>query len=292
MPEIKSIPDQGYIHDNRVFYLIGLIALLFVITFYAPMRELYRDWSIDPNYSHGFLIPVISMYFLWLRRHDLPRNQNGIAWPGIGIMLIGMIGAVLGSAAAEWFMLRSSMALFLHGMVLYAIGWGNYKRIWFPMNYLWLMIPLPYVVYYAMTFPLQRLSTYLAYQIITAMGIASIIEGNILRFANFSLEVIEACSGLRSIMVLLALSAPIAYMSSLRLPCKFILFFSAIPIAIIVNSFRLVLTALMGLFGNPESIDDVLMHQGAGVMVFILGLAFVLMLNRIFLWINHCEKPA
>ncbi len=292
MPESKSIPEQGYIHDHRVFYWIGLIALLFVVTFYAPIRELYRDWSIDPNYSHGFLIPVVSMYFLWLQRHDLTRNQTGMAWPGIGIMLIGMIGAILGSAAAEWFVLRSSMVLFLHGMVIYAIGWSGYKRVWFPLNYLWLMIPLPYVIYYTMTFPLQRLSTYLAYLVVTVMGIPSIIEGNILHFSNFSLEVIEACSGLRSIMVLLALSAPIAYMSPLRLPCKFILFFSAIPIAIIVNTLRLVITALMGLFGNPAYIDDLLMHQGAGIMVFLLGLAFVLMMNRVLLWINPCEKSA
>ncbi len=294
MAPVKPFPARGTIHYSQLKIIapVLFIATLFVYTFYAPLRELYRDWTIDPNYSHGFLVPIISAYFLWHRRSELKLNRSSFSWIGLLVMVLGMAGAIIGSAAAEWFVLRTSMLLFLQGIILFVFGWPAYKHIWFPMNYLWLMIPLPYVIYYSMTFPLQRLSSYLAYLILSIMGVPTLLEGNILHFPNFSLEVIEACSGLRSIMVLLALSAPIAYMSSLRLSCKILLFLSAIPIAIVANTLRLVITAFTGLFGNPEYIEDMLMHQGAGILVFFLGLILVLSLNHILLRVQLCRKSS
>lgn len=260
----------------RQYLPLALLALAFVALFFPALRELVRDWTIDPNYEHGFLVPFIAAYLLWQKR---TLWQNETLQPAFGAGLIvcfsGSLLFIVATAGAEWFVARSAMLLTLYGLVIYFAGWPLFKKNAVPLLYLGFMIPLPYVIYYRLTFPLQQIASTGAFRALSLLGLSGQQEGNILHFAGFSLEVIEACSGLRSIMVLITLAALIAYMTSVPNLWRWLLFVSAVPVAIVANIFRLIILALLGIFVSPEAAMSFL-HEGSGILVFLVGL-FLLM---------------
>lgn len=274
----------------RQYLPLALLALVFFTLFFPALRELVRDWTIDPNYEHGFLIPVIAAYLLWQKR-EVWRNATLQPAFGLGLMLClgGFALFIIATAAAEWFVARSAMLLALCGLVIYFAGWRFFRRLSVPLLYLGFMIPLPYVVYYRLTFPLQQIASTGAFRALRLIGLAGQQEGNILHFSGFSLEVIEACSGLRSIMVLLALAALIAHMTPVSNLWRWALFAGAVPVAIAANIFRLMILALLGIFISPETAMSFL-HEGSGIMVFLVGLFLLMMLAGVAVSVNKSKS--
>ncbi len=263
-----------------------VLAACFIVLFYYPLRELLVDWIIDPNYQHGFLIPLVSVYFLWQKKEEMGSLAPAPALGG-GLMLLclSMLLFVLGTAAAEWFVSRVAMLLCLIGLVIFFGGKNLFKVIWFPILYLAFMIPLPYILYYKVAFPLQQVASFSAFHTLGLIGIAGLKEGNILHFPGFSLEVIEACSGLRSMMVLVALAALVAYSTKLPNISRWILFFAAVPIAVVANIFRLLIIAALGIFWSAEAAESFL-HEGSGLLVFLCGLFLLLGFAGLLKWFN------
>ncbi len=263
-----------------------LLAAAFVGLFFYPLRELVIDWSIDPNYEHGFLIPFISGYLIWQKRAQLRQASFRPEWAkGFVFLALAMLLFILATATAEWFLARISMLLALYGIVICFGGLVLFRTLAVPLLYLGFMIPLPYVLYHRLTFPLQQISSYSAFQVMSALGLAGLREGNILHFQDFSLEVIEACSGLRSIMVLLALSALIAYLASLPNIWRWFLFAAAVPVAIVANVFRLVILGFLGIFWDKEVVKS-LLHEGSGVIVFVCGLFLLIGMAGVLQWFS------
>jgi EpsI family protein len=274
----SSKPENNRAHFKPHSWLpLALLALGFVVLFHPALRELARDWTLDANYEHGFLVPIIAGYLLWQKR-GVWRNMPLQPSFGLGLTLsaIGFVLYTVANAGAEWFIARAAMLLTLYGLVIYFAGLRCFRQISAPLLYLGFMIPLPYVIYYRLTFPLQQIASTGAFRLLSALGLAGRQEGNILHFSGFSLEVIEACSGLRSIMVLVTLAALMAYLTMLPNRWRWVLFLSAVPVAIIANIFRLIILALLGVFISPEAAMSFL-HEGSGVLVFLTGL-FLLML--------------
>jgi exosortase len=267
-----------------------LLAAVFCILFFSALRELLLDWSIDPNYNHGFLIPLISAYLIWKKRKKL---QCMIFQPafgkGIALLCCAMSLFIVANAGAEWFLTRAAMLLCIIGLVIYFGGKTLFCELWFPLLYLGFMIPLPYVIYYRLTFPLQQLASFSAFHTMQWFGIPSLREGNILHFAGYSLEIIEACSGLRSIMVLMALGALVAYMAVLPSRLRWLLFLVTIPIAVLANILRLAIIAALGIFWSPE-IAKSFLHESSGILVFLCGLFMLLMLAGILQWFNSRKR--
>lgn len=268
----------------------ALLMAVFLILFSAALRELWVDWTIDPNYQHGFLIPLISFYLIWQKRNKLRhmRLQPAI---NAGFFIIGsaLVLFLVATAGAEWFLARTSMLLCLIGLVIYFGGKTLWRETWFPLLYLGFMIPLPYVIYYRLTFPLQQLASFSAFQVMQCFGIPGLREGNILHFTGFSLEVIEACSGLRSIMVLMALGAIVAYTAHLPNSQRWLLFLAAIPIAIAANILRLMFIANLGIFWSAEAARSFL-HEGSGLLVFLAGLFLLLTFAGVLQWFNSRKR--
>ena len=262
----------------------ALLTAMFFALFLPALRELVRDWTIDPNYEHGFLVPVIAAYLIWQKREAWQNETLQPAWR-LGLMLsfAGCALFIIATAGAEWFVARAAMLLTLYGTVLYFAGWRFFKRISVPLLYLGFMIPLPYVIYYRLTFPLQQIASTGAFRALNLLGLAGQQEGNILHFSGFSLEVIEACSGLRSIMVLVTLAALIANMTAVSNLWRWLLFLSAVPVAIVANVFRLIILALLGIFVSPEAAMSFL-HEGSGILVFIIGLFLLMTLAGSMKW--------
>ncbi|MFQ5608437.1 MAG: exosortase/archaeosortase family protein, partial [Candidatus Zixiibacteriota bacterium] len=247
------------------------IALAALFLVYLPaLADLAADWWNDPNYSHGFLIPLISGYLLFKDRTSLRRAIEQRGRPGLGavITLTGAMGMyILGNGAAEYFTVRLSFVLALTSLAWYFLGSPFLKRAWFPLLFLFFMIPWPYVIYYAATFPLQLLATKVSMVALNIVGVSAVRDGNIIHLPGMSLEVAEACSGVRSMISLLALGALYSYLAQKRLWARGTLFLSTLPIALVTNSIRVFFTALLA-YAAEAPVTEEPWHSALGMSVF------------------------
>ncbi|HOP06605.1 MAG TPA: exosortase/archaeosortase family protein [candidate division Zixibacteria bacterium] len=251
-----------------LFWLpFGLLAAVYL----PALIDLVSDWWQDPNYSHGFLVPVVSAWLLWSKRDTLPRTLSPGAPIGLAMIIGGALLFVLANGAAEYFTIRFSLILTLFGLLWYLWGYEFIRRAWFELTFLLFMIPIPYVIYYAITFPMQLLSSKITVAVLNFMGAGAIRQGNIIHLADTSLEVAEACSGMRSLISLLALGALYAWLSNQRTPGKWILFVSTIPIAIFSNVVRVLVTSVLAYTGGFDVVSEPA-HSILGLIVFLVAL--------------------
>ena len=271
------MPNQSVSTGKSTAILLAVFGL-FIIIYLPVLSGLVTEWYNDDNYSHGFLIPLISGFLIWKKRAHLKELVNPKGdHVGLILVLMGMGLFVLATAAAEYYTLRFSMVITLYGLVWYLLGRKVAIEAWFEILFLVFMIPLPYVLYYSATFPMQLFATKVTVKMLNIIGMSAVRQGNIIHLPGYSLEVAEACSGLRSLISLLALGAVYARISQKGLPRQIILFLSTIPIAIAANVFRILFTTVGAYTVSRELAEDFL-HELSGMMVFIV--AFIML----FLW--------
>ena len=277
-------------HINFRDYLpLLLVTICFMTLYNQVIHKMIQDWSIDDNFSHGFMIPFISGYLIWQQRKRLSDTLvNPSNW-GIILIATSLLFFFIAYIGAEQFTMRFSMILLILSISVYFAGWKFTKAIFPPVAYLIFMIPIPAIIWNKIAFPLKIFATKMAVDVIHFFEIPAYREGNIIHLTNTTLEVVDACSGLRSLMSLLALSAAFALISNHTRIGKLILILSAIPIAIFTNIVRLSSTAALARHFGPQVAEGFL-HDTSGILVF--GLAFALLygihscLNRIkgFKW--------
>ncbi len=280
-----QIEKDKVVSHIKKFKFQYIIILLLVITNIQIFADLVSDWMHDDNYSHGFFIIPISVYLFFKKRNELvfpSQKSTG----GLFLFIVGLIMIILGTAASEFFTTRVGFVAALSGFALYTIGCQNFKKVWFPFFFLLFMIPIPSIIYYAATLPMQLLATKVTVGLLQVIGVPVARNGNIIALPNYSLEVVEACSGLRSLMTLLALGALYSYT---RMPGKvlpIVLFLATIPIAIATNIFRIFITAL-GAYAISKELAENFLHELSGMLVFITALIMMLILGAILRWIRN-----
>ena len=216
---IFSAKNSAVSQGPRKFYEyipFSILTVVYLALFQGTLGKLVTDWGQDANFSHGYLVPVISGYMAWHKRNDwLGRESEPSNW-GLAILLMGGLLHVAGNAAAELFTMRFSMVLTLWGLLLYMKGRKVSQSLFFPVLYLLFMIPIPAVLWNGIAFPMQLWASQITARVLEVIGIAVLREGNVLHLPTTTLEVVEACSGIRSLTSLLALSAAFAYFASLK----------------------------------------------------------------------------
>ena len=248
---------------------------------FAPiLYYMLIHWKAVPDYSHGFLVAPLAAYFAWERRAQLRRASVEPSWWGCIPLAIGTLALAIGRLGVELMAMRTAFVLTLIGLVLLLLGRQVFRVLAFPLLFLFLMVPLPQSLVNVIAFPLQLIAADLAVDSLHALGIPALREGNIIHLASTQLFVAEACSGLRSLMALGTLAVVFAYFFRRNAVERLVIVLSAIPIAILVNAFRVGLTGyLTHRFG--EGAAEGLIHQTEGFFTF--GLAFALLLVEAWL---------
>jgi exosortase A len=246
--------------------LVACLALLY----FRILQGLASDWIHMPDFSHGFLIPIVSFYLVYERRKELSILSPSTAWTGFGLIVFGILLLLLGNLAAEYFTMRFSMLVVLGGIVLFLLGKEFFKTLIFPIIFLIFMIPIPSVLMDRITFPMQLFASKVAAKSLYLIGIPVLREGNIILLANTSLEVAEACSGIRSLISLLALSVVYAYFSQKTTLKRVLLILSTFPIAIIANAARVTGTGILA-HHYGDKVAQGFFHGFSGWILFVVA---------------------
>ncbi len=272
---------KDYLHRYRIELL--LTSLLLLLLYGAILFGMAADWYHDANYAHGFLVPFIAGYFVYQRRGELAESRiSPSAW-GLPIVLLALAQLTAGTLMREQFTVRTSLLLLCMGMVLYFGGGTIFRLLFLPLGYLLFMVPLPYLVHDAVAFPLRQFVTMISVGFLQIIGLTVLREGNIIMFPAFSLEVADACSGIRSLISILALSVALAFMLRLSPLGRWLLVLSAVPVAIATNALRVILTGVLGRYLGVAAAQG-FFHEFAGLTIFALAMAllgvFGLLLQR------------
>ena len=274
-------------------------ALLF--TYAIVLSKLARTWWNDENYSHGLLIPFIIAYILWTQRERLARESTkpSTLWGG-AVVLLALMALWAGTAGAELFMQRISLVLILAGTVIYFWGFRLLQLLLVPLSLLALAIPIPAIIFNKVAFPLQLFASRCAVWSMSLFDIPVLRQGNVIELLPLGaretrkLEVVEACSGIRSLMTLVTLAVVFAYFTHPRSDGSpeghrrgviewlksygfwrsAVLILSAVPIAILTNGLRVSGTGVLAHYYGPE-VADGFFHSFSGWVIYVA--AFLLL---------------
>jgi len=252
-------------------------ALIFAC--YAPVLfSLAHQWGTDEDMGHGFFVPIIAGFIVWQRREELLAIKPQPSWWGLPILLWGGAQLIVATLGVELFTSRVAFIITLIGAVLLLGGKHMLRKLAFPIFLLFFMVPIPAVIYNQITFPLQILASELANNALDLMNIPVLRDGNILTLPNQTLSVVEACSGIRSLLSLTFLSLVYGYFFEKKRWIRVLLFLATIPIAIVANGSRVTITGMLTQW-KPELAEG-FFHESTGWVIFMIALAILILFHQ------------
>jgi exosortase len=266
---------------SKTVLIAGSLVLAGLAVLYRDVvPELVNAWGTDDNYSHGYLIPPIAAYLAWERRHKFLAAPQGNSLFGLVVVLGSVLVLALGVLGIELFLTRVSLIGALAGAMLFLFGWARLRVMLFPLAFLVLMVPLPAIIFNQIAFPLQLIASQFGEAAVRAADIPVLREGNVLILANITLEVAEACSGIRSLISLLTLGIVFGYIGDSRNWARVFIALSAVPVAVITNGARVAGTGIAAHYYGSAAAEG-FFHEFSGWLVFIAAFALMLLLHRL-----------
>jgi len=257
--------------------MLWFLALLLVC--YAPvLQRLVRQWYYDEDMGHGFFVPVLVAYIAWRERERVLAVRPQPAWWGLLIVAWGAFQLYLATVGAELFLARTAFLISLVGCITFVAGWPVVRALAFPLTLLLFMIAIPAVIYNQITFPLQLLASELAESALSLSGIPVLREGNVLEIPSQQLSVVEACSGIRSLLSLSFLALVYAYFFDRKVWMRLALLVATVPIAILANSGRVTVTGILSEI-DPELAEG-FFHTASGWVIFMTALAMLILVHQ------------
>lgn len=269
-PVIQSATQK---HALVGWTILAVIMAVLGYLYADSLRFLGESWLEDNN-SHGPFIPVIVLYMVWLRWPTLQAIEQRGAWWGLSIVGVGLCVYAVGQFAAMHAVVHFSLWMVIVGLVGCAIGLSGIRRLTFPLLYLLTAVPLPVFLQYELSSKLQLWSSSLGVGFLHLIGVTAYREGNVIDLGPTQLQVVEACSGLRYLFPLMALTLLMAYLYREAFWKRTLLVLSSIPISILLNGFRIgVIGILVGFYG--QSAAEGFTHFFEGWIFFVASLALL-----------------
>lgn len=268
-----------------------VLSLIFLTgwLYYPVITNLVRQWRSDDNFSYGFLVPLFSLFILWRQRFDFEAlRPNPSSW-GFLLVLLSLALLVTGMLGAELFLSRISLPILLAGFVVFFLGWDYLRTGLFAWLFLFLMIPLPAILMNQVTLPLQTLAAKVAAGTLPLFGVPVFRAGNIIELPAMPLEVAEACSGIRSLLMLITLAIVYGYLVDASKWMRIVLAVAAVPIAIVANSLRIVGTGLLVQYWDPLKAKG-FFHIFSGWLIFVISLLLLVSLHRLLAWFQTAKN--
>jgi len=233
-----------------------------------------RLWAHNPQYSHGFLVPLFALVVLWSRRPAAPFVWLGAPWWGLAVLASAMVPRLAGAYIGLGYLDGPSLLLSLAGLCLLLGGTKLLRWTWPALAFLGFMLPLPYKIETALGQPLRSLATAMSTYALQTLGWPAVAEGNVIVLEDTRLGVIDACSGLGMLMTFFALSTAVALMVPRRLVDRLAIVASAVPIAIVANVVRITATGVVSQTVG-EGAAHAVFHDLAGWLMMPLALGFL-----------------
>jgi exosortase A len=262
-------------------FLSAVLVLAFLSAYFPTITGLVRVWATSDDYSHGFAILPLSLYILWQKREKLRKEPVRGAWFGLFVATGALLVYVVAIIGEMQTVASASMLFFLWGGVIFLFGFAVFKTCIFPLMILFFMIPVPAQFIAALTIPLQLIVSKACVGLASLVGIPIYREGNVIQIPQGTFEVVQACSGLRSIMTLMTLGAVMAYLTLRSNLLRSVLFLLAIPIAIVANIFRVFVLVAVYYFMSIDLSKGTL-HIAMGLAIFCFSFSLFLLTSRGF----------
>ncbi len=271
--------------------LVGWIVLTCALAwaYWAPMAVLVRRWWTEPDYHHGFLVPLFAAYLLWKRRETMPAFTGQGSWWGIALVVLAAVMRWTG--AYFYFGLLGALSLVpcLAGIVLFVGGRQALRWAGPSIMFLIFMVPAPGLLGDVLSNPLQRLGTVISTYVLQTLGIPAVAQGNVILLTESELGVAEACSGLRMMMLFVTVCVAAALLMEWSLVKKILVVLSAVPIALVANVVRITATAILYETASHQ-LADAFYHDLAGW--FMMPLAVLLLWAEIAVFSRLVVAPA
>ena len=280
--QIATIGDSTLENRRTITYVTMALVGLTALVYWPILSTMVQHWRIDPDYSHGFLVVPLALYFAYEKKYELEAADINGSWWGSAILFFGLLVLAVGQLGSLYTPLRAGFVFTLMGLVLLLLGRPVFRILFFPMAFLLLMVPLPQSLVNVVAFPLQLIAAEWAVWSLQLSRIPVLLEGNIIHLAHGDLFVAEACSGLRSLMALLTLGVVFAHFFRRGLPVQqVVLVLSTIPIAILVNAMRVALSGFLAHYYGQEAAGGFI-HEFQGMITFSVAFFLLLGLARLF----------
>lgn len=291
-----------------------LLGLALVFLYSGVLAKLGRDWWTDENYSHGLLVPFVIAFIVWLEFDGLRKTARTprLAFGG-GLILLAFLMLLGGTLGAELFTQRVSLVVMLAGVVVYFFGARFVRLLAVPFALVLLAIPIPQIIFNKIAFPLQIYASQIAVWGIRLFDIPTVRKGNVFEILPrgatqvIALEVVEACSGIRSLMTLVTLALILAYFTRAKDGAgqtggfgflknsdfwrAVLLMLSAVPIAVLTNAARVTTTGVLTYYYGKQATEGTL-HEALGWLVYVAALGLLILFNFILLALFRRFAPA
>jgi len=255
-------------------------AVLLTACHFPVLVRLVRQWSQDEDMGHGFFVPVVVAYIIWRKREQWLNLTPAPSGWGLAVVVYAAVQSYVANLGAELFLSRTAFVISLIGMVLFLGGWVYLRVLAFPLALLFLMVPIPAIIYNQITLPLQFLASQLAAYALSLMGIPVLREGNILELPSQSLSVVEACSGIRSLLSLTFLALVYGWLfDPRRIWMRLALLVATVPIAIAANASRVTITGLLSEYKSEWA--EGFFHLAEGWVIFMAALAALVAFHQL-----------
>jgi exosortase len=270
--------------------ILGVTIGALILVYWPILARLASDWMNDDDMGHGVFVPLVAGYILWQQKDKIASFNGQPQLLGLAIVLVGALQMIAATLGVELFLARTAFLVSLVGAVVTLGGMAFLKQLAFPLFLLIFMVPIPAIIYNQITFPLQLFASQVAEVVLGLIGIPVLREGNVLELPSQRLSVVEACSGIRSLLSLTFLSLVYGYFFESRTLIRCLLFAATIPIAILANAGRVTITGILSEY-RPELAQG-FFHSAEGWVIFMIALAMLVMTHGLIRGLFRNRGPA